>query len=278
MKTKNLSRSLSFLCGIFLLLNSPLFSQGKIEFGFHYSQWSIDILRPLIEKEIGNAFESEVKDKFLNDIQGDYPAFRETGYSQKIIFDSSGANYGFEIRWYPGGRYGSMSIGLSVEKTTMRVALPEVSAEMSGKDEQTGKSGSFQGRASAEFLLKPLSFHLSFRWDIKPSWVIHPYITLGLGAATGTALEEAKLSYSYSGDLNIEGESPEHYEDEVSKTLKQLKDELQEEGEDFFLPGVIPFVQLNLGLKGTLTNNIHLLLDVGIWNGFLLRGGIALRF
>lgn len=256
----------------------PASPQGHWEFGFHYSRWSINILRSIIEEGLSEALESDLKGKILEDIQSDNPTLLETGYSQEVAFDSSGDNFGFEIRWYPGGQNGSFSLGLSIEKTTMKVSLPEVSASLALRDELTSKAADFSGAANGEFLMKPLSFHLSFRWDIFPSSIIHPYITLGLGAATGTALEEAEVSYSYSGDLVISGEEPEHYEDSVSKSIKQLKEELEEEGEEFFLPNFVPFVQLNLGIKGVISRNFHFLVDAGIWNGFLLRGGISFRF
>jgi hypothetical protein len=35
---------------------------------------------------------------------------------------------------------------------------------------------------------------------------------------------------------------------------------------------------LNLGLKGKLAENIHLLVDAGVLNGFVIKGGVALRF
>lgn len=258
--------------------NLPADPQGHWEFGFHYSRWSINILRSIIENGLSEALETDLKGKILEDIQSDNPTLVETSYSQEVAFDSSGDNFGFEIRWYPGGQNGSFSLGLSIEKTTMKVSLPEVSASLALRDELTSKAANFSGAASGEFLMKPLSFHLSFRWDIIPSSKIHPYITFGLGAATGTALEEAKVSYSYSGDLVISGEGPEHYEDSVSKNIKQLKEELEAEGEEFFLPDFVPFIQLNLGIKGVISKNFHFLVDAGIWNGFLIRGGISIRF
>lgn len=262
---------------LFILAVSPLSAQGHFEFGFHYSRWSIDILRGMIEEGISDALETDLKDKFLEDIQSDHPYLNETSYSQDVAFDSSGNNFGFEIRWYPGGHDGSFSIGFSVEKTSMTVSLPEVSASLSLKDDLTQEEASFQGDASGEFVIKPLSFHLSFRWDIIPSSIVHPYITFGFGAAGGTALDNAKVTYSYTGDLTVSGEDPEHYENGETKSLKELKDELEEEGEDFFLPGFMPFIQLNLGLKGRLTENLYILVDAGIFNGFLIRGGVALR-
>lgn len=261
-----------------LVFVQDLPAQGQFEFGFHYSQWSIDILRSIIEDALSDSLETELKDKILEDIQNDYPELIEKRYVQNVSFDSGGNNFGFEIRWYPAGKSGSFSLGLSVEKTTMRVSLPDVSADLSVENTFTGEVSNFKGGANAEFLMKPLSFHLSFRWDIMPSSRIRPYVTFGIGAATGTALEEGQLTYAYSGDLEIEGEQPEHYESSENKTIKQLKDEMEEEGEEFVLPGFLPFFQLNLGLKGAITENLYLLVDAGIWDGFILRGGIAYRF
>jgi len=252
-------------------------AQGHFEFGLHCSKWSINLLRSFIEEGLSSALETDLKGSFLSDIQADYPNLEEMAYSQDVAFDSSGNNFGIEVRWYPGGANGSFSLGLSIEKTTMKVAVPEISASLSLRDNITAQEAHFAAASSGEFVIKPLSFHLSFRWDILPSSVVHPYITFGVGAATGAALEEAQVTYSYSGDLILPGESPEHYEDSVSKNLKQLKEELEAEGEEFFLPGFLPFIQLNLGLKARLSQNICLLIDAGIWNGFLLRGGVSVR-
>jgi hypothetical protein len=277
MKMQKAVKIIPAILFLFMLTVPNLSAQGHFEFGFHYSRWSIDVLRGLIEEGLSDAMETDLKDNFLEDIQSDYPNLEETSYTQDISFDSSGNNYGFEVRWYPGGQGGSFSMGLSVEKTSMTITLPEVSASLDLKDKLTQEEASFRGDASGEFVINPLSFHLSFRWDIVPSSVVHPYITLGFGAAGGTALEEAEVAYSYTGDLTVPGEDPEHYDDGETKSLKELKDELEAEGEDFFLPGFVPFIQLNLGLKGRLSENIHILVDAGIWNGFLIRGGVAFR-
>ncbi len=43
-------------------------------------------------------------------------------------------------------------------------------------------------------------------------------------------------------------------------------------------PKITPLVvQLNLGFNFEVTKNLYLLLDAGIWNGFLVRGGVCLR-
>ncbi|MDH7512977.1 MAG: hypothetical protein QHH14_08535 [Clostridiales bacterium] len=277
MKRKSPVLFVIIFCFVLAAQAPPAGAQGHFEFGFHYSRWSINLLRSFIEEGISNALKTDLKGSILEDIQADYPNLEEVAYDQKVAFDSSGDNFGFEIRWYPGGSNGSFSLGLSVEKTSMKVAVPEISASLSLRDAISGEKGHFAASSAGEFLIKPLSFHVSLRWDIIPSSIVHPYITFGLGAATGTALEEARVTYSYSGDLILPGRLPEHYKDSIGKTLKELKVELEEEGEDFFLPGFIPFIQLSLGLKAKFSQNIHLLLDAGIWNGFLLRGGVSVR-
>ncbi len=271
-RIKNLRKASCIFLFAFVLLTSSASAKGKIELGFHYSSWSMNVLRGLIEGMVGDSMETTFEGDFLSDIQDDYPYLEKESYEQDVSFDSSGNNFGFELRWYPGGHNGSFSLGLSVEKTTMRVALTDVYARMDLKPDAY-----FEANANAEFLIKPLSFHLSFRWDLFPSSRIHPYFTFGFGAATGTALENAELSYSYSGELEIQGQLQESYSESETKTLEELRQELEDEGEEFFLPGFIPFFQLNLGLKGEITRNLYLLLDAGIWNGFLLRGGIAVR-
>jgi len=265
---------------LFLASGAPfLRAQGYWEFGVHYSRWSLNLVKPLIEDSLNDTVASDLKDKFLKDIQADYPSIKEMGYSQNIVFDSSGDNYGAEVRFYPGGRYGSFSLGLSVEKSTMKVGFPEVTGSLELEDGITHTTGTFKGNATGEFLLKPLSFHLSFRWDIFPSAGLHPYITLGVGASTAKAIDMSTYSYSYTGTLNVPGGPSKEYANSDSKTLKELKDEQEAKGEDFPIPvNFVPFVQLNLGLKGRLTDNIYLLVDAGVWDGFLLRTGVAFRF
>ena len=275
------TRIVAALLAVFSLASgaSVLRAQGYWEFGIHYSRWSLNLVKSLVEDSLNDTVASDLKDKILEDIQADYPSKKETDYSQKIAFDSSGDNFGAEVRFYPGGRHGSFSLGFSVEKSTMKVSLPEVEASLEWEDEITHQTGTFNGNATGEFLLKPLSFHLSVRWDIFPSAGLHPYITLGVGAASGKAIDKATYSYSYTGTLNVPGDPPKEYSGSDFKTLKEIKDEQEAKGEDFPIPvNFVPFVQLNLGLKGRLTDNIHLLVDTGVWDGLLLRAGVAFRF
>jgi hypothetical protein len=264
---------------ILAVTGSFLQAQGKWEFGFHYSRWSLNIIKPYIEDSLNDTVASDLKDKFLRDIRADYPSLVERGYSQRTVFDSSGDNYGAEVRFYPGGRNGSFSVGLSVEKTSMKVGIPEASGTLELEDPITHRTGTFVGNASGEFLLKPFSFHLSLRWDIFPSAGLHPYVTFGVGASTAKAIDTATFGYAYTGTLSVPGGPSREYSASESKTLRQFIDERKAEGEEFVLPvNFVPFFQLSIGLKGRLTDNIHLLLDAGVWDGFLLRAGLAFRF
>ncbi|MFQ6038406.1 MAG: hypothetical protein ACE5LV_07300, partial [Candidatus Aminicenantales bacterium] len=152
------------------LCSQNLPAQGHFEFSFHYATWSIDILGNLIENAISDALETDLKDAIVEDIQAEHPGLQEQLYTQEVSFDSGGHNYGFELRWYPGGQNGSFSLGFSVEKTSMEVSLPEISTAL-----ELTNNASFQGAASGSFLIEPLSFHLSLRWDILPSSRVHPY-------------------------------------------------------------------------------------------------------
>ena len=270
------------VCGLLavILFSAPgLLAQGKWEFGFHYSRWGLNLVKSLIEDKLNDTVGSDLKDRFLKDIQADFPGIRETGYSQKISFDSSGDNYGAEVRYFPAGWYGSFSIGFSVEKSTMKVGFPAVSSTMDLEDAATRATGTFAGNANGEFLIKPLSFHLSFRWEIFPTAGVHPYITIGVGASTAAAINTSKYAYSYSGILTVPDGRSRNYSGSESKTLKQLRDEQVAKGEDFDIPvNFLPILQLNLGLRGRLTENLYALVDAGIWDGFLLRAGLAFRF
>lgn len=272
MKNQRFLKILPAVLFFFFLGMSNLSAQGYFELSVHYSRWNIDLLGNIIEDAINDALEGDLKDAILEDIQEDYPDLQEVSYAQEVEFDSSGNNYGFEVRWYPGGQFGSFSLGFSIEKTSMELRLPKVSSTLGLTD-----NADFRGEAEGSIKINPLSFHLSVRWDILPTSRITPYITFGAGAASFSSIENDKLSYSWSGDLTVPGVGGESREGGEDKTLKELRDEAKEEDEDFLPIGFVPFIQLNLGLKGKITDFVHIMVDAGIWNGFLIRGGIALR-
>ncbi len=273
MKMRSLLKILPAFILLYFVFIPFLSAQGNFEFSFHYGRWSLDLLGNTIENILSDALETEFRDAYLEEIQQDYPYLTDPVYSHTIDFDSGGYNYGFEFRWYPSGYYGSFSLGLSLEKTRMEVELLEVSSDMEFYDGST-----FGGEASGEVVLNPLTFLLSLSWDIIPGARIHPYVTFGVGAATFSSIENDEVRYSWSGILDVASGPTEHYgPEEETKTIKQIQDELEQEDEDFLPLPFLPFIQFNLGLKAMVIENIYLKVDVGIWNGFIFRGGIAIR-
>ncbi len=270
-RNENVLKILPAFLLVYLVFAPNLSADGHFELSIHYSRWNIDILGNIIEDVVSDTIENELEETISEDLKDEY-GLELVSYTQTVDFDSSGDNYGFEARWYPGGKNGSFSIGLSVEKTSMKVGLKEINTELELSDES-----SFQGTAVGDFLIKPLSFHLSFRWDILPSSKITPYITLGAGVASFSSIEGNEVSYSYTGELQRPGYSPETETGGETKTIKEIQDELEAEDQDFLPLPFLPIIQLNLGLKGKITENIHLMIDAGIWNGFLIRGGLAVR-
>ena len=263
-----------------LLAGAPALTAqgGHFEFGAHYGRWTIDPLGHTAEKLIGDAIDTELRDRILESIQEDYPGLSVTGYSQDIVFDSKGDNFGASLRWYPGGRRGSFSLGLSVERGTFKV-LPTAAAHMDLQDGGTMQTAAFDGTAEGTGLIKATSFVLTFRWDIFPSKIVHPYLTFGGGISTSQALDDSSLSYAYNGQLTGGAVSPQTVSGSDLKTLRQLRDEALADETDskFPIPNFLPFLQLNLGLKVRLARAVHLLVDVGVFDGFMANAGLAVR-
>jgi len=267
-------RLVSVLALSLLLVTAPsLMAQGHFEFGGHYGRWSLNLLGNLAKDALDDATKDEIQDRILSDIQDSYPGLNLTSYDQTLDFNSSGDDFGLGFRFYPGGQRGSFSLGVSVEKSTFKV-LPSVTSLMQLQDSETMATATFNGVADASAIIKAMSFLLTFRWDIFPSAIVHPYITFGGGISTAKALDDSTLSYSYSGQLSGSAIPTETVEGSDTKTLRELKDEAET---DFKLPNFLPFIQLNLGLKARLTKNIHLLVDAGIFDGFMISGGLAIR-
>ncbi|MGD1010128.1 MAG: hypothetical protein ABR951_08270 [Candidatus Aminicenantales bacterium] len=258
------------LLSLLLVMAPSLRAQGHFEFSAHYGQWSLNLLGGLARDLISDATKSEIRDRILSNIQGSYPGLNETSYNQTVRFDSSGHDFGFGVRFYPS-RNGSFSLGVSVEQSTFKV-LPSVTSQMGLQDSGTSQTATFDGTAAASAVIKATAFLLTFRWDIFPRAVVHPYITFGGGITTAKALDDSTLSYSYSGQLAGGAVTPQTISGSDSKTLRQLKDQ-----SDTKFPNFLPFLQLNFGLKAMVTKNIHLLVDAGVFDGFMISGGLAVR-
>jgi hypothetical protein len=263
----------------------PLFGgislKGKVELGFHYSSWSIRLMEGLLETALNDAMKSQM----LNLVREEYPGLIENSAVVSSTRDSSGSNFGLEIRWYPAGERGSFSLGLSLEKTSMAVAMTETKAAISLDIPEAGisKPASYSGQGNGEFRLEPWSFHVNFRWEFKPQWTVHPYLALGVGYGSGRYLDRGTLDYRVQGDLLLSDGGAEHFVESGTKTLKAVKDKMADdadrEGKVLKIPfWFVPFFELSLGAKGKIADNLCLLGEAAFWDGFILRGGIAYHF
>jgi hypothetical protein len=260
-------------------------AKGKIEFGFHYGAWSLNVLKGVFEG-LAKDFAENMKDDMFKDLQDEYPdrEIRERDFRNDVNFDSGGNNFGFELRWYPGGENGSFSLGLAVEKSTFRIGPLDINSGITFEDAATLEQAQFEGQGTSKVTAKPLAFMMSFRWDIFPTSRVHPYFSFGFGIAGGSALDETVIDYNFQGTASFPNEDPETIQESGHKTLLQLKQESteppeegEEEKEPFEYPNFFPFFQIHFGLKAKVTSNIHLLVDAGVFDGFILRGGIAIR-
>ncbi|HUT08127.1 MAG TPA: hypothetical protein VMY15_04720, partial [Candidatus Latescibacteria bacterium] len=92
---------------LFLAAVPTLQAQGHFEFGGHYGRWSLNLLGNTAEKLLNDATKDEIQDRILTDIQDSYPGLTLMSYDQTLNFNSSGDDFGFGFRFYPGGHRGS---------------------------------------------------------------------------------------------------------------------------------------------------------------------------
>jgi len=81
-----------------------------------------------------------------------------------------GLSYGFEIRYYGDGHRGGNSYGISVD-----VASARMDGAWQQKDADPIKIASGD--------VDMLAFTVTRYWDFFPTWYLHPYLGLGIGAA-----------------------------------------------------------------------------------------------
>ncbi|HSQ79056.1 MAG TPA: hypothetical protein VLN41_00540 [Candidatus Bathyarchaeia archaeon] len=269
---------LSALAGLLLAVSPALRAQGgHFELSGHYGRWSLNLLGSAAEEVINDAIDTKFRDRIRDSIQADYPNLNVTDYRQVVRFDSSGDNFGAAIRWYPGGRRGSFSLGVSVEKSHFKV-LPTAAVLMTLQDQATSLTAGFDGTAEASAIIKATSFLVSLRWDLFPRAVVHPYLTFGGGLSTSKALDDSSVAYSYSGQLTGAAVSSQTVSGSGEETLRGIRnDALADESNDFPVPNFIPFAELNLGLKARITKMLHAFVDVGFFDGFMAAAGLAIR-
>lgn len=237
---------------------------GRFEVGFHISTWSIDPAKGALEDTLTKKTANEVRDHMTEQLVAIRPKLRPASAEQSLSLDSQGSNFGFEVRYYPLGRRGSLSIGFSLEKTSIKLILK-------GPVTQRYTDGSTQSTATVEgdavIETKPLTTNLSFRWDFFPSWRVTPFFVfgVGIGSLDGTA------HYVYSGTYR-RGSAQSDISGEETKTFDTLREEGEIDLERFIL------LHTAIGVKGYVYEKLMLTAELGFWDGLLLRCGLAYRF
>jgi hypothetical protein len=273
-----LGRFIPVLCLAAVLAAAPdaRAQGGHWEFNGHVGIWTLNVLKGTATGFLNDAAEDHLRDKILESINDVFPALGSSDYRQDLVFDSSGSDLGVGARWYPAGRHGSFSLGLSIEKSVFKIE-PTAEVQMDLQDSETSQTAVFNDSAAGTARIEALSFLLTVRWDILPTKAVHPYITFGGGISTSRALDDSSVAYTYTGLVTGSGLGETPISGGESKTLRQLKDEAGDEEEDISLPNFLPFVQLNLGLKVRLTRMLQMFVDVGVYDGFMATAGLAVR-
>jgi hypothetical protein len=236
---------------------------GHFELSVHFSSWSVNLFKGIfestLENELGEAIQSEINKR----IERTYPGLIKGAFTPSLAFDSEGSNYGLEFRYYARGWAGTFSLGLSLEKTNIKLSLVGTARQ------EFTNGGLAEAQASAIIETKPFSTNFSFRWEIGAAEArIKPFFTFGIGLAplSGT------FSYAYNGTYSI-GTNRESIEDAQTKSFQELSEDI-----DFVIPKLIVILQIHVGVKIELYRGLCLLGEAGIWDGLLLRGGLGFRF
>ena len=234
----------------------------KFEVEIHYGQWTLDPIKGLFEEDLKKDLGKEIRKEVTNQLRESHPLLQQADYTQTLVFDSGGSNFGLEVRYYPRGREGGFSFGFSIEKTTIRLSVD-------GDVKQNFNDGTHaQVDAYGSLEISPWTTNISLRWDLRPGWRITPYAVLGFGLGTLTG----EMSYEYSGRYRWGGPD-ETVEDSETKTLKEAEEEV-----DFNIPNIFFLLQTHLGVRVKIIEHLHLRVEVGLWDGLLFRGGLAYRF
>lgn len=234
---------------LFLLFNLNAVDK-KWEIEVHYSSWSINFLSSTL---IG-IIEDEIED---------YDP--EKG---EVLFNSHGNNFGIGVRYFPAGKIGSFSVGFSHERNTMTI-------DLSGKyikADSRGQQMVYEGAGQA--IIRPHSFNLNVRWEMFPSYRIHPYFGIGFGI--GVLVGEVE-GYATSVTTLSNGESYTEVEYDEKDSLNDLINEYKDDGNSVPI-GFFPFLQVQFGVRGEVARDTYLIAEVQFYSGISFKGGISYRF
>ncbi len=236
---------------------------GRFELSVHYSSWTLDPVTALFEDKLNEELGGAIQDEINDELNSRYPGLIAGAFASDMNFDSEGANFGIELRYYVRGRLGTFSLGLSLEKTNIKFTLDGTARQ----EFANGGLAVADARASVE--TKPFSTNISFRWEMgSPTARVKPYFTFGFGLAP----LEGTFDFDYAAVYSL-GPLSDSFQDARSKTFAELSEDL-----DFEIPDFIFIVQLHFGLKVEIAGGLFIQGEAGFWDGLLLRGGLGYRF
>jgi len=235
---------------------------GHWELSAHYSTWSVNLIKTLLEDALTDKLGKEIQNELIKKSGTIQAGLVPYEFTQGLAFDSGGSNYGLELRYFSAGRAGTFSLGLAFEKTDLKLTL-------NGNARQTFTNGAFASTdVKSTLISSPFSTHINFRWEVGQSVQLTPYFVLGFGFAP----LKGTFSYTYTGTFK---------KDDFSQTIgdSQEKDfDTLSQDIDFKIPDILVILQLHFGIKAQIYQGLSLLAEAGIWDGFVLRGGLAYRF
>lgn len=238
---------------IILLFITGMQAGISVEIAFHYGSWSLNLLKEQIENLLNDVVEEQVKEAISDDFPGENHVF----YDQNLTFDSSGNNSGLSIRIYPGGKDGTFSLGVGYYKTKMEFG---VTTEIIDKLD-SGKVFSLD--SSGNITIDSYAYVVDLRWDFFPKSRITPYFTMGGGILKVKGTIGAKAEGTYK-----EGAVVHNYSFEETEKIEEIED----------IPKNLPVIIMNLGLRANIVAGLNFYVDAGIYNGFLVKGGVSYRF
>ncbi len=245
-----LQKCIIFTFVIIFLISGLSAVDKKWEIELHFSSWSINFLSSTVTGVIEDEIDEYDPEK------------------GELTFNSHGTNLGIGVRYYPGGKTGSLSFGLSHERNNFIIDLTGkyIKADSIGQQMVIDGSGKIE--------LYPHSFHFNIRWDILPTYRIHPYFGFGFGIGVLNGNVEA---YATSVTTLYNGETIEAVEYDENDTLNELINEYKEEGNSLPIR-FLPFLQMQFGVKGEVAKDTYLLAEFQFYNGFSFKGGVSYRF